>query len=90
MIIVGGMRVTLKAVNDELARLGVKGELAKGAGYVFFRGGDAHEWIDRTVAAATIGNLSLEQWVGEYRRLKGLNEQFMKPVGRLATKQKRS
>jgi len=32
------LRVTLKAVNQEFAALGTKIELAKSAGYFFFRG----------------------------------------------------
>jgi hypothetical protein len=53
MIIVGNMRVTLKAVNEKLADLGTKAELAKGAGYFLFRGGEADDWIDRTIAVPT-------------------------------------
>ena len=78
MIIVGGMRLHLKSVNDELARRGHKAELAKGAGYFFFRGGEADDWIDRTVAVRTINSLTLKQWVEEYHRLKALNQQIMK------------
>jgi len=72
------MRVTLKAVNEKLATLGAKTELARGAGYFLFRGGDADEWIDRTVRVPTIGSLTLEQWVSEYKRLKTLNDDIMK------------
>jgi hypothetical protein len=67
------MGVTLKTVNKELASLGTKAELAKGAGYFLFRGGEAEEWIDRTVRVPTVGSLTLEQWLNEYRRLKTLN-----------------
>ena len=67
------MGVTLKTVNKELASLGTKAELAKGAGYFLFRGGEAEEWIDRTVRVPTIGSLTLEQWLNEYKRLKTLN-----------------
>jgi hypothetical protein len=74
------MRVTLKSVNAELANLGRNVELAKGAGYFFFRGGEADNWIDRTVHVPTIGSLSMEQWTGEYSRLKAVNEGFMKPA----------
>ena len=53
-------------------------ELAKGAGYFLFRGGEAEEWIDRTVRVPTIGSLTLEQWLNESRRLKALNVDLMK------------
>src|SRR5215471_14107484 len=72
------MRVTLKSVNEELARLGHNVELVKGGGYFFFRGGEADDWIDRAVQVATISSLTLEQWIGEYDRLKTVNQQFTK------------
>jgi hypothetical protein len=72
------MGVTLKMVNKELAGLGTKTELAKGAGYFLFRGGEADDWIDRTVAVPTIGSLTLEQWLNEYKRLKTLNDDMVK------------
>jgi hypothetical protein len=70
--------VTLKAVNEALASLGAKTELAKGAGYFLFRGGETDDWLDRTVAVPAIGSLTLEQWLDEYRHLKALNEDMMK------------
>jgi hypothetical protein len=72
------MRVTLKTVNDKLVALGTKTELAKGAGYFLFRGGEAEEWIDRTVRVPTISSLTLDEWVAEYERLKALHVQLMK------------
>jgi hypothetical protein len=74
------MRLHLKSVNDELARRGHKEELVKGAGYFFFRGGEADDWIDQGVAVRTINSLTLKQWVEEYRRLKALNQQMMKTL----------
>ena len=71
------MRVTLKTVNNELAGLGAKTELAKGAGYFLFRGGEAEEWIERTVRVPTISSLTMEQWVEEYKRLKTLNQDMV-------------
>ena len=75
---VGGMRVTLKTVNEKLADLGTKAEVLRGAGYFLFRGGEAEEWIDRTVRVPTISSLTLAQWVNEYKRLKTLNDDMMK------------
>ena len=72
------MRVTLKAVNEKLAGIAPGVELAKGAGYFLFRGGEADDWIDRTIPVATIGSLSLDQWVEEYRRLEGVNRELMR------------
>jgi hypothetical protein len=70
-------RMTLKAINDELTRHGHKARLQKASGYFYFFGGEATDWIDRTVAAAKVSDLTLEQWVAEFRRLKALNQQLM-------------
>jgi hypothetical protein len=74
------MGVTLKSVNKGLADSGTKAELVKGAGYFIFQGGETEDWIDRTVAVATINSLTLEQWLGEYKRLKVLNDDLAKGV----------
>jgi hypothetical protein len=74
------MHLHVKSVNDELARLGHKAELVKGAGYFFFRGGETDDWFDRSVAVRTINRLTLKQWVEEFRRLKALNQQMIKTV----------
>ena len=79
------MRVTLKTVNAELSRLGREVDLVKGSGYFFFRGGEADDWIERTVQVPTISSLTLEQWVEKYTRLKAANEQFMKTAAKPPT-----
>jgi hypothetical protein len=71
------MRLHVKVVNDELARLGHSARLAKGSGYFYFESGEAEDWIDRTVGVRTINSLTLKQWIEEYRRLKALNQQIM-------------
>ena len=76
------MRVTLKSVNEKLAAMGTKTELAKGAGYFLFRGGEAEDWIDRTVRVPIISALTMEQWIGEYERLKALNEDITKAAAK--------
>ena len=55
---VGHMRVTLKAINDELARRGATPCLAKAAGYFYFQFGEPAEWLDRTVRVSTVGSLT--------------------------------
>jgi hypothetical protein len=69
--------VTLKAVNDELARLGHKASLTKADGYFYFQGNEPDTWLDRTGRVATLGSLSLEDWVAEYNRLKKLNKSLL-------------
>ena len=70
-------RLTLKTVNDELARLGHAERLAKASNYFLFEGGDADSWLDRTVGVRTISSLTLKQWIEEFKRLKAVNEQIM-------------
>jgi hypothetical protein len=74
------MRLHLKVINDELARLGFAARLAKGDGYFYFSEGEAADWLDKTVKARTINSLTLKEWVAEFRRLKELNEQILKSV----------
>jgi hypothetical protein len=69
-------RITLKAVNDELARLGSTARLAKAGGYFYFQFGEAADWLDRTVAGERVSSRTVQQWVEEFRRLKKLNEQI--------------
>lgn len=59
-------RVTLKAVNDELARPGYRARLAKGGGYFYFQFGEALDWLDRTVTVPMISNYSLKEWIAEF------------------------
>jgi hypothetical protein len=82
------MGVTLKAVNEELSRLGSKVELARGPGYFLFRGGETEAWTDRAVYVVTIGSLTLKQWIQEYRRLKALNERNTKKTTSAAAQRK--
>jgi nitrite reductase/ring-hydroxylating ferredoxin subunit len=68
-----GARITLKAINDELTKRGHNARFEKASGYFYFMGGEATDWIDRTVQGATVGALTLEQWIDEFKRLKKLN-----------------
>jgi hypothetical protein len=63
-IIVATMALlTLKAINSELTKRGYNTRLEKAAGYFCFRGGEATDWIDRTVQVPTVNSLTLEQWM---------------------------
>jgi hypothetical protein len=70
--------LTLKAINDELARRGYSARLEKASGYFYFLGGEAEDWLDRTVGLRTINSLTLKQWIEEFRRLKALNERILR------------
>ena len=71
------MRITLKAINDELARRGATERLARARGYFYFEFGEAAGWLDRTVRVPTVNALTLEQWLAEYQRLRSLNQEIM-------------
>ena len=71
-------RLTLKIVNEELRRRGHQARLEKGSGYFYFFGGEAAEWLDRTIDARTINTFTLKEWIEEFLRLKALNAQIMK------------
>jgi hypothetical protein len=70
------VRPTLKSIHDELKRLGYDVHLEKGDGYFYFWGGEATEWLDRTITVRTLGSLTLEQWTEEFQRLRKLNAQL--------------
>lgn len=83
-------RVTVKAVNDELARRGYTARLAKGSGYYYFQFGEAADWLDRTVAERNIGGRTVKQWVQEFERLRDLNRQILGSTKRAAPAAKKS
>jgi hypothetical protein len=75
------MPTTLKAVNAELAKRGHRALLVKGSGgnsgYFYFKGGEAADWLDRTVRTPKVTDLTLEQWVQEFERLRKLNAELL-------------
>jgi hypothetical protein len=75
------MKLHLKVVNDELARIGSTAQMAKGKNHFYFCAGEAEAWIERSVGVRTINTLTLKQWVAEFRRLKALNEQMLRTMG---------
>ncbi len=52
------MRLTLKAINDEL-RLGHDVHIEKGDGYSYVWKGDANNWLDRTINVPKVSSLTL-------------------------------
>jgi hypothetical protein len=70
------MRVTLKAINAELAKRGHHATLVNGDGYFNFRGGEAVDWLDRTVRVPTLSSLSVDQWVKAFQDLKKKNAEI--------------
>jgi hypothetical protein len=70
------MPLTLKTINAELFKRGV--HLERGKGYFYFMGGEAANWLDRTVRVPKVSSLTLAQWIGEFERLRELNAEIMK------------
>src|SRR5262245_13408793 len=70
------MRLTLKAINAELAKRGYNAQLAKGDSYLYFSGGEATDWVQRTVTASSLSSLTIDQWMAEFERLRKLNEEI--------------
>jgi len=68
------MPLTLKSINAALFKRGVR--LERGTGYFYFMGGEAANWLDRTIRVPKVS--SLTQWVGEFERLRKLNAQIIK------------
>ena len=71
------MRVTLKAINEALNGLAPDVRLAKGDGYFYFTSGETANWLDTTVRVPTLNNLTLEQWIEEFKRLKTVNRKIL-------------
>jgi hypothetical protein len=76
------MRLTLRSINAEFAKRGHNARLEKGDGYFYFLGGDAADWLDRSVNVPTLSSLTLDQWVDEFEKLKELNKEILQLAGK--------
>jgi hypothetical protein len=63
-------RLTFRAVNAALAAAGAAEVLTKGDGYFYFMEGDAHCWPATMVYVTRLNDLTVEQWIGEWRSLR--------------------
>lgn len=80
------MRLTLKAINAELAKRGHQAMFEKGDGYFYFQSGEAVDWLDRTVTVPMVSSLTLDQWMQAFRDLQKKNAEIRhegKPARRL-------
>jgi len=85
------MPLTLKSINAELAKRGHTALLENGNGYFYFVGGEAADWLDRTVQVPKVSSMTLEQWVEEFDKLKKRNaEIFQAGTAKTAPRKKRS
>lgn len=85
------MPLTLKAINAELAKRGHAARLEKAGDYFYFLGGEATDWLDRTVRVPRVSSLTLDQWIEEFGKLGMRNaEIFGAAKGKGARTKKRS
>ncbi len=71
------VRISLKAINSELERLGCDAVLARGDGYFYVCGGETADWLDRTVRVPPLQSLTLEQWIEQFRLLREKNQDLL-------------
>jgi hypothetical protein len=64
-------------------------QLEKGDGDFYFSGGEAEDWLDRTVNAHSLSTLSFDQWMAEFERLKKLNLDMLRGPAREGPEAKR-
>jgi len=85
------MPLTLKAIDAELANRGHAARLEKAGDYFYFLGGEADDWLDRTVQVPKVSSLTLEQWIEEFEKLKKRNADiFAAAKGKEVRSKKRS
>ena len=75
-------RLTLKAINQELARRGHDARLARGNGYFYFWSGEATGWLARTVDVPNVSSLTLEEWIQKFLELKKKNKEIFRSGGK--------
>lgn len=66
---------TYQSVNAALRKIGAAEKLVKGDGYCYFIDGDAHGWPAQSVYVYRMSDLTVAQWIAEYRSLKAAYEQ---------------
>src|SRR5215467_11577521 len=71
------MRITLKSINDELAKRGYTARLVRARGYFYFQFGEATLWLDRTVNLPTLNSLTLPEWITEFEILRNFNRKHI-------------
>ena len=63
--------LTLKKVNKALQELGAQEILVKGEDYYYFIEGNSYYWETSSVIIMTLNELSLEEWIAEWKSLSG-------------------
>ena len=66
--------VSIGEVNKALSDAGHAEKLAKGKGCYYFKGGNAHLWLEAEVRVPKVHDLSVSQWLDEHCRLRVMAE----------------
>ena len=66
-------RVTIQSINQAIRKIDPESELVKGHGYFYFRGGIADKFEGQGVYAYHLTDLSLDEWVGEFKEKRNQN-----------------
>lgn len=64
-------KITCATVNKFLRSKGIGEVLVKGKDYMYFSEGDSSNWFSTSVYVISANDLSLEQWLLEYKHLSG-------------------
>lgn len=65
-----------RSVNAAIRDLGGTEKLVRGKGYWYFCEGDSASWPDASVYTMHLGDLTLTQWIEEYKALKADAERY--------------
>jgi len=76
------MRLTVKTINDELSKCGHRARLQKGDGYFYFSGGEAVDWLDRTVNVPSLNVRARLRPRLEIERLEKLTTEILRAAQR--------
>ena len=60
----------LATVNRALRELGAEEQLFQGEGYFYFGEGDAYQWFTSTIPVFRLNHLTLEDYIGYWKRYK--------------------
>jgi hypothetical protein len=52
---------------------------------LFFQGGEAEEWLDKTVSVPNVSSFGLPEWIAEFERLKKVNAEIIGGKGHKPT-----
>lgn len=74
--------LTLKQVNNAIAKAGFNEVLVAGDGYYYFIEGDAFQWESSSVYVYRLNHLSLDQWLAAHKALRTAYANSLENFGR--------